>query len=363
MLRPEQGVTLGQLLAASELRLRQVAGPQDPARVLRWAHSTELLAPGRHLRGRELLLTVGSGLTSAERCEDYVRELLAAGASAVGLGVGDVHDAVPPALGAACDRQGLPLLRIPYDVPFQLLTELLAEHRVAERLAGHVREGVGRLLRLVVDGLVDPGAVADELGVPAGGMLAAVAWPAEATTTVRAMVPDVSLGAVGPAVVGLVASAAEAAALAARHGLPCGTGAQVRVGDLARSVRGALAALEVSLVRGRPVASAQLATLEALLDRLPETALRPFLEQLLTPLVEHDARTGSQLLTSLQALTDGGGAVVPTARALFVHPNTLRHRMARVAELTGRDPLEENDRLCFTVAFAARRRRGPRPTG
>lgn len=141
------------------------------------------------------------------------------------------------------------------------------------------------------------------------------------------------------------------------HGIACGTGERVAVLDLARSVRGALAALEVSAARGRPVASAELATLDALLDRLPEAGLRPFLDQLIAPLTEHDLRTGSDLVASLRAFVGSGGAMVPTARSLFLHPNTLRHRMRRVTDLTGRDPLDWRDRICFTVALGAQDRR------
>lgn len=353
----EHGVTMRLLMAAPGLDLVLVTGPDEPDRVLRWAHCTELLDPARYLRGGELVLTVGSALTSEAACDTYVRVLVSCGARALGLGVGDVHREVPPGLRVACERYGLPLLSVPHGVPFQLLTEMLAEHRVTERLVARAEHDLGRLLQLVVDGLVDPRSVVDQLGLDGQSQVVATAWPASQVARVRTLLADSALGTVGPAVVALVATSDQAAALAAAHGIACGTGERVAVLDLARSVRGALAALEVSAARGRPVASAELATLDALLDRLPEAGLRPFLDQLIAPLTEHDLRTGSDLVASLRAFVGSGGAMVPTARSLFLHPNTLRHRMRRVTDLTGRDPLDWRDRICFTVALGAQDRR------
>ncbi|WSI42134.1 PucR family transcriptional regulator ligand-binding domain-containing protein [Streptomyces sp. NBC_01340] len=47
-----------------------------------------------------------------------MRQVVAAGVSALGFGVAPVHQEVPPELVAACDRHGLPLLRLPPATPF-----------------------------------------------------------------------------------------------------------------------------------------------------------------------------------------------------------------------------------------------------
>ena len=46
------------------------------------------------------------------------------------------------------------------------------------------------------------------------------------------------------------------------------------------------------------------------------------------------------LLETLDAYLDHGAALEPAARSLFIHPNTLRYRLRRVAELTGSRPVE-----------------------
>ncbi|WP_051264697.1 PucR family transcriptional regulator [Nakamurella lactea] len=60
---------------------------------------------------------------------------------------------------------------------------------------------------------------------------------------------------------------------------------------------------------------------------------------------------GSPLLQTLDAYLDHSGALEPAARALFVHPNTVRYRLHRVAELTGRDPWSARDQLALRIAL------------
>lgn len=50
-----------------------------------------------------------------------------------------------------------------------------------------------------------------------------------------------------------------------------------------------------------------------------------------------------------------GGAVGATSRALFLHPNTLRHRLSRIEALTGRNPLRFEDRVALAIAVWAGR--------
>ncbi|QNG55666.1 helix-turn-helix domain-containing protein [Pseudonocardia petroleophila] len=92
-------------------------------------------------------------------------------------------------------------------------------------------------------------------------------------------------------------------------------------------------------------------------DLLPERALcgdaaaHRALAALLAPL--HAA--GGALLDTLTAYLDGGGALESCARALFVHPNTVRYRLRRVSELTGRVPTEPRDAQVLRTALVAAR--------
>jgi purine catabolism regulator len=62
-----------------------------------------------------------------------------------------------------------------------------------------------------------------------------------------------------------------------------------------------------------------------------------FADRLLAPLVEHDATGRGELIASLRAWLAHNGQWDPAAAALGVHRHTLRHRLAKVGQLLGRD--------------------------
>jgi DNA-binding PucR family transcriptional regulator len=65
---------------------------------------------------------------------------------------------------------------------------------------------------------------------------------------------------------------------------------------------------------------------------------RQFADELLGPLVRYDEETCSELLPTLRGYLECGGQVRATARALAVHENTIRYRLARIAEVSSIDP-------------------------
>jgi DNA-binding PucR family transcriptional regulator len=94
----------------------------------------------------------------------------------------------------------------------------------------------------------------------------------------------------------------------------------------------------------RPVHSWELLPERALLgDRAAVRTLNDFL---VTPL----AKGGDTLTNTLDAYLDSGGSVESCARELFVHPNTVRYRLKRIAEVTGRDPTNPRDAYVLRVA-------------
>lgn len=167
--RPEAHVTLRDLLSVPAFGLRLVAAPDEVDRPVRWAHSTDLVDPRPYLSGQELVLTVGASLTDDDRCREFVDHLVEAGASGLGYGVGDVTAGIPVALVEDCRERGFPLLEVPLGVPFQGITEMLAESRTEARTARtrRIQLLVVRLLEVVAQGGTIPqlcAMVEDELG-------------------------------------------------------------------------------------------------------------------------------------------------------------------------------------------------------
>ncbi|MGV9989845.1 helix-turn-helix domain-containing protein [Streptomyces sp. NPDC003374] len=139
---PTPPVPLSALLAREDLGLRRIAGP-DGDTVIHWAHTSEMADPYPYLLGGELLLTAGVhvprevlGDPASTYFDDYAARITAAGGAALGFGLAPVHDAVPPALAAACDAHGLPLLEVPPRTTFsgvaRAVWQLMAQARLAE---------------------------------------------------------------------------------------------------------------------------------------------------------------------------------------------------------------------------------------
>jgi PucR C-terminal helix-turn-helix domain/GGDEF-like domain len=90
-------------------------------------------------------------------------------------------------------------------------------------------------------------------------------------------------------------------------------------------------------------------------DLLPERALAGDAEA--RRALRHDAygavaRAGGGLLETLDAFFAAGGVLESAARELFVHPNTVRYRLKRVAEVTGLSPLNGRDAFALRMALA-----------
>jgi PucR C-terminal helix-turn-helix domain/GGDEF-like domain len=88
-------------------------------------------------------------------------------------------------------------------------------------------------------------------------------------------------------------------------------------------------------------------------DLLPERALigdpvarDQLIETIYLPLTE----ASDAVLDTVVAYLDGGRALKSTGRALYVHTNTVRYRLRRVAELCGQAPTEA--RGAFTIQLA-----------
>ncbi|MEV0407650.1 PucR family transcriptional regulator ligand-binding domain-containing protein [Actinoallomurus sp. NPDC050550] len=106
---------------------------------------------------------------------------------------------------------------------------------------------------------------------------------------------------------------------------------------------------------GGPVVMAydELNTHLLLLGRHDPETLRRFSSAVLDPLRAHDAARGGGLEASLRAFLDNDSHWAATAAALHVHVNTLRNRMTRVAELTGRDVNRTEDLVDLFLALRA----------
>jgi DNA-binding PucR family transcriptional regulator len=94
----------------------------------------------------------------------------------------------------------------------------------------------------------------------------------------------------------------------------------------------------------RPVSSRELFPERALLG--DATAIAALATEVMRPLAD----AGPALSETLDAYLDSGGAIEACARKLFVHPNTVRYRLKRIADFTGRDPTLPRDAYVLRIA-------------
>jgi len=101
----------------------------------------------------------------------------------------------------------------------------------------------------------------------------------------------------------------------------------------------------------RVVDSAQFGSWELLLAMVPGEARRAFQAALLDPLVAYDRDHGTELVATLEAFLACSGSWSRAAEAMFIHVNSLRYRIRRIEELTGRDPRSLADQAALLLAL------------
>lgn len=181
---------------------------------------------------------------------------------------------------------------------------------------------------------------------------------ADLRRTARRVVQDVLVGIQGDRIVLVLGGDgdlfAAAASLEARFGAgPVIIGPLVSgLDDAPRSASASLAALEV--VPAWPGAPRPVAADELLPERMligDPLARQSLVNQAFGPLQQ----SGGALLETLSAYLGTGRSLEAAARDLYVHPNTVRYRLRKVAELTGWDPLDARESFVLQVALAAGR--------
>jgi purine catabolism regulator len=151
-----------------------------------------------------------------------------------------------------------------------------------------------------------------------------------------------------------------------------GAGRAVPAGDARRAYHEARCALEARTL-GRPIGVGDevsgngsaghrptvatyrdLGSFQLLLSLQDSDALRLFCESLLGPIESGEGHYGGELMRSLEAFIECNGQWEAAARRLYCHRHTLRYRIRKIEELTGRDLASARDRIEFWLALRGR---------
>jgi hypothetical protein len=289
----------------------------------------------------------------------------------------------------AVTEEQLPLLAGPDEQPV-LREEMLRFSReiafAAARVYASVAEVRGawdaRLEALVIEGLVRGSSLVDE----PFSQLAALGW--RSTGPITAVVGSMPARASQQVLTDLHRSARRAGldAMAAVHGtrlvvvlggvsdplatamtlLPHFGDGPVVAGPMAADVSAASAITQAALSGLRAAVAWPGAPRPVRADALlPERALAgdaAAREELLTALYQPLIGSGDVLLETLTAYFASGSSLEATARGLFVHANTVRYRLRRVAEVCGESPTDARGAFTLQVALAVGRLDAVTPT-
>ena len=108
-----------------------------------------------------------------------------------------------------------------------------------------------------------------------------------------------------------------------------------------------------ALLGGGPrlVDAAEVGSVDLLLAAVPGEARRAFRAGQLAPLLDYDREHGTELVRTLRVFLDCSGSWTKAADTIFVHVNSLRYRIRRVEELTGRDLGSLADQAALLLAL------------
>jgi purine catabolism regulatory family protein/PucR-like helix-turn-helix protein len=137
-------ITVRELLQLPHLQLTLTAGETGLDREISWVHTSDLPDPWKWLGSGELLLTNGTGLSPDEAVQvAFIERLAETGATGFGLGLGMSGPPLTPGLWRRADELGLPVVTVPYSMPFTAVVRAVADANDREE-----SRQLGRVARL-----------------------------------------------------------------------------------------------------------------------------------------------------------------------------------------------------------------------
>jgi PucR family transcriptional regulator, purine catabolism regulatory protein len=121
-------ITVRELMQLPHLQMVLLAGQAGIDREVTWVHTSDLPDPWQWHGWGELLLTNGTGLAAEDaRQADFVEHLADVGASGLTIGLGMSGPPLTAAVTRRADELALPLLTVPFSVPFTAVVRAVAD--------------------------------------------------------------------------------------------------------------------------------------------------------------------------------------------------------------------------------------------
>ena len=365
-----------------ELGLELACGEESAQAHVRWVHSTELPDPTPWLKGGELLLSTGIQLAGPKSQRELIERLADHDIAGLGFGTGLAHKRLPAALVNAARTREFPLFEVPYELPFIAITERAFARLLDERYELLQRTMVGDVLSEVLTGHLYPEDLQARLrpfGI--GDQVAVLAFkppdPSSAAAVVEAILQREQVASLVAIRSGLLCAVIDPgpgsiessrpmelarkirAELTSRYGsVPASASRPTATHSLRMAFHEARCSLEAVRLRNGSapeVASyADLGAFQLLLSLQDDEALGSYCRSVLDPIEQGEGEYGDELVRSLDVFIEHNGHWEKAANALFCHRHTLRYRIRRIEQLTGRDFSSARDRIEFWLALRGR---------
>ncbi len=371
-------LTVESLIA--ELGLELASGQDSAKAHVRWVHITELVDPTPWLKGGELLLTTGIQLDGPKVQHELIERLAEHEIAGLGFGTGFAHKRLPVALVNAARKLSFPVFEVPYELPFIAITERVFAQLVDERYEMLQRSMAGDVLAEALTGNLYPEELQAKLrpfgiGEQAAVLAFSLSDPAVAAPLLERALARAEVHSLVAIRAGLLCAVVDIdgvepdpvelagrirSELAARLGkVGAAASRPAATHSLRLSFHEARCALEAARLRNgdtpETIASYRdLGAFQLLLSLQDDDALMSYCRGVLGPVEQGEGEYGDELLRSLDVFIENNGHWEKAAGALYCHRHTLRYRIRRVEQLTGRDFNNARDRIEFWLALRGR---------
>lgn len=361
-------------------QMKMLAGADGWSNSISWILMVEDMTILQNFKGKDLAVTTGLGFPEPDKLLMLVKRLVRLGASGLIINTGKyIHD-IPPQVIACCDENDLPLLTVPWDV---LLFDMIKDLNIRVLLQGMTDEQITQaLIRAIehpesaqesrrellpyfdVDGnfqifLLDTGDLDAmdtverrrisfqlQINLESISHNACFFYYDSCFVIVVNAVPETYLENVLERFIRLSELRMQ------DRKVYVGVGSPLKdVENLHLAYRRAKAAVRAAMRSGEGIVWFDHMGNDRLLSLIPDHLLQHELGSgLLSPLIEHDRRHGTEYVKTLELYLAGGGSIKEVSEKMFTHRNTVIYRIGCIKRLLDCSLEDPEDRLKYQLA-------------
>ena len=383
----DMGFTIEDMLTISEEKYKMdlIAGEKGWSNSISWLLMLEDLTIIQNFKGKELAVTTGLGFRTEESLEKLVRELNDYGASGLLINTGKYITDIPRSVIEYCNENDLPLVTVPWeiyladmikDLSVQIFMQSVADEQISNAFINAIESPMAidqysRDLRAYydIDGTF-------QVALVSSGDLDSMDTVERKRISFRMQLFLANLTHNGQffyydsCFVVIMNAISEkqceeilepfAKRLNVRmpqRKIWIGISSQVKgIENLHVAYKRAKAAVRMAQSEGTPIMYFDRMGLYRLLYSVEDHMLLEELsEEILKPLIDHDARRDSGYVETLECFLRNGGSIKAVADEMFIHRNTLLYRMNNIRELLNCSLESPEDRMKYLTACMIRK--------